>query len=101
MTPEEESLCDGACAYAREHKKRIGRELTDPNVFTPEQDPVSVFMASSPGAGKTEASKELIAEFEAKSPSTRVLRIDPDDLRCMLPGYDGSNSWLFQRPVSV
>ena len=100
-TPEQQRLSEAALAYAREHKKRIGKERTDPAIFTPEEQPVSVFMAGSPGAGKTEASKELIANIEERSPGSRVLRIDPDELRCLLPGYDGSNSWLFQGAVST
>jgi UDP-N-acetylglucosamine kinase len=56
-------------------------------------------MAGSPGAGKTEASIELLATVEADS--SEILRIDPDDLRHEFPAYTGDNSWLFQRGVSV
>ncbi len=55
----------------------------------------------SPGAGKTESSKELIVELEARTPGSRVLRIDPDDLRSEFPGYDGRKSWLFQGAAST
>lgn len=55
-------------------------------------------MAGSPGAGKTEASIELIKLKGGDG--ARILRIDPDELREILPGYDGSNSWLFQRAVT-
>ncbi|MGH7973476.1 MAG: zeta toxin family protein [Limisphaerales bacterium] len=61
-----------------------------------EEHPVSVFMAGSPGAGKTEASIELIARF-----GSPILRIDPDELRSECPAYTGANAWLFQRAVSV
>jgi len=100
MTPEEKSIYDCAVEFARTHKSRRCKELTDPNVYPGEAQPVSVFMAGSPGAGKTESAKELVAALEAKPPHSRILRIDPDDLRCEFPGYDGKNSWLFQRPVS-
>lgn len=50
-----------------------------------------------PGAGKTEASKELILALVADG--VRVLRIDPDELREKFPGYTGDNAWLFQRAV--
>ena len=54
-------------------------------------------MAGSPGAGKTEASIELLNLKAADG--AKVLRIDPDELREELPGYTGENSWLFQRAV--
>jgi UDP-N-acetylglucosamine kinase len=101
MTADEQRIHDAAIAYARANKKSRCAQLTDPSIFLPEEKPVAVFMAGSPGAGKTESSKELIAEFEAKAPGTRILRIDPDDLRCEFPGYDGTNAYLFQGAVSI
>mgnify|MGYP001574469728 CR=1 FL=1 len=88
-----------AIAYAKANRTRIARELTDPKVFIPEQNPVSVFMAGSPGAGKTEASMVLIDSL-AKA-RINVLRIDPDELRTKIEGYTGVNSWLFQSAVSL
>lgn len=95
LSPDEERIRDEAVAFARANRKRIAKRMTDPQVYAPESDPVSVFMAGSPGAGKTEASLELIDRF----PDWSILRIDPDELRCELPGYQGSNSWLFQSAV--
>lgn len=99
LTQEEKKIEEEALAFAREHKKEIARRLTDPDRFIPEDDPVSVFMAGSPGAGKTEASIELLAAVEADG--VEILRIDPDDLRYEFPNYEGGNSWLFQKAVSV
>ena len=101
MSDAERAIHDAAVAFARSHKKERCLELTDPTVYTPEEQPVSVFMAGSPGAGKTEAAKALIAELEAKPGAPRVLRIDPDDLRSEFPGYTGNNSWLFQGAASI
>jgi len=97
LTEAEEQIQEEALDFARTHKKAIARRLTDPNVFPPELEPVSVFMAGSPGAGKTEASIELIAAL----PGPPIIRIDPDDLRAEFAAYDGSNAWLFQKGVSV
>lgn len=96
LSPEEEKISDAALQFAKRHKKSIARELTDPEIYTPEDHPVSVFMAGSPGAGKTEASLELLAKF-----GSPILRIDADELRSHCPGYTGSNSSLFQAAVSV
>lgn len=97
----ERSVYDEAIAFARANKKTRCAQLTDPAVFPPEDHPVSVFMAGSPGAGKTEAAKELIAQFEGRPNAPKVLRIDPDDLRGEFPGYIGANSWLFQGAASI
>ncbi|MDO8493053.1 MAG: zeta toxin family protein [bacterium] len=56
-------------------------------------------MAGSPGAGKTESSRNLIKKFTKDSHS--VLRIDPDDLRDKIPGYNGANSYLFMGAASI
>lgn len=96
-TPEEKRIEQAAIEYAKKHRTQIARKLTDPAIFVPEADPVSVFMAGSPGAGKTEASIELL-NLKAVD-GAKVLRVDPDELREKLPGYNGENSWLFQRAV--
>jgi UDP-N-acetylglucosamine kinase len=63
MTPEEEQICQTAIDFARGEKKTIAKRLTDPNIFLPEAAPVSVFMAGSPCAGKTEASIALLEQL--------------------------------------
>ena len=88
---------DDPAVYARANKKRITDELTDKEVYPPENNPVSVFMAGSPGAGKTEASIELLNQF----PDASIVRIDPDEIRENLPGYQGSNAADFQEAVSI
>lgn len=98
MTPDEERIAQEAWDYAKKNRTEIARRLTDPAIFIPEANPVSVFMAGSPGAGKTEASKELMNLKGADG--AKVSRIDPDELREELPGYTGNNAWLFQRAVT-
>lgn len=99
LTEEQECIRSEAIEFAKKNKKAIARRLTDPEIFVGEENPVSVFMAGSPGAGKTEASKELLATLE--SDGSRVLRIDSDELRTEFVGYTGENSWLFQPAVSI
>lgn len=91
---------DQAIAFAKKHRTTIARKLTDPAIYPAEAEPVSVFMAGSPGAGKTEASIELLSHI-AVADGQPVLRIDPDDLRREFPDYTGDNSWLFQSAVSL
>lgn len=91
MTDEEQVIQNRALDYARrkQNKKRIACEHVDQ--FDAEKSPVSVFMAGSPGAGKTESAKALIEALGGQ-----VLRIDNDDLRKEFADYSGTNSHLFQ-----
>lgn len=102
----DEEVKANAVAFAKRHKKRIASERTDIEQYAPEERPISIFMAGSPGAGKTEIAKEYVAaldelESQGFKELGRILRIDPDDLREELPGYTGSNSRLFQGAVSI
>lgn len=94
---EQQRLRDESVCYARSNKKVIARRLTSREIFPEEEAPVSVFMAGSPGAGKTEASIALVNLFA----DTAILRIDPDELRNEFAGYTGGNAWLFQGAVSI
>lgn len=96
----EDEIHFGAIEFAKRNKNRIAKELTDPTVFKPVGLPVSIFMAGSPGAGKTEFSRSFIAWHEEKT-KQRIIRIDGDDIRGRMPGYDGKNSYLFQGAVAV
>lgn len=100
MTEEELQIKETAEAYAREHKKRIAKEITDVSVYPSEIHPVSVFMAGSPGAGKTESSKWLITKL-SQGNENGILRIDTDELRKCFIGYTGDNSSLFQSATSI
>jgi len=96
LSDEEKRIQEQALAFAKANRRSIARRLTDTKTYAPEQNPVSVFMAGSPGAGKTEASIELITKL-----GTPLIRIDPDELRHECPGYGGANAYLFQPAVSV
>jgi UDP-N-acetylglucosamine kinase len=97
MNPEELKIKENAEEHARSIKKIIAKELS--SQYASESNPVSVFMAGSPGAGKTESSKWLIEQLTGKSDS--ILRIDPDELRSHFNEYNGKNSNLFQGATSI
>ena len=95
LTSDEEAVQEEALKFARKQKKEIAKRLTDTSRFIPEDEPVSVFMAGSPGAGKTEASIELLAILEEKG--AEILRIDPDGLRHEFVQYTGDKSCCFKK----
>lgn len=94
----DEDISEKAVAYAQKHKKNLAKKYTDKDIYPPESHPISVFMAGSPGAGKTESARELIRRL---SNNNAVLRTDPDDLREEFENYDGKNSSLFQGATSI
>ena len=78
---EEESVGE-AVTFVREHK-RLFIDYTLANATTvPEGSvPVAVFMAGTPGAGKTEIAKSLMSLFDYEP-----VRIDADDYRSLFQG---------------
>lgn len=90
-------LQEQAYQYVKANKKLIIERFTNHRIFKKNDFPVFIFMAGSPGAGKTEFSKWLINVLEKKSLSNGIIRIDADDIREVLPGYNGKNSHLFQK----
>ncbi len=97
FTDDEKRLWNEAIKFARQNKKAIGRKLTSLDLYPAEDEPVSVFMSGSPGAGKTEASIALLNLFTSSS----ILRIDPDELRAEFDLYTGGNAYLFQGGISI
>jgi predicted ABC-type ATPase len=87
-----------ALEFARLHKKDIAARHTDVATFLPDTIPVTVFMAGSPGAGKTESAKNLIERFSSE---VRILHVDTDALRSEFADYTGTNAALFQGATSV
>lgn len=92
MQENNEKLIEEAKTYIKEHKHELIARFADPEKYHPADYPVSLFMAGSPGAGKTEVSKRLIERFSDSAP----VRIDADDIREMFPNYTGDNSHIFQ-----
>lgn len=93
MTPEEQEISDAAFQHIKTHEKEIIEKFAGQSI--PVATPVSLFMAGSPGAGKTEVSKGLMRQFE-----TVPVRIDADEIRAMCPAYTGARAHLFQRAAT-
>ncbi|OGG61140.1 hypothetical protein A3C87_03240 [Candidatus Kaiserbacteria bacterium RIFCSPHIGHO2_02_FULL_49_34] len=98
LTPDEQKICDAAIEYVKTQKSQLVERYASLDVVKPDTNPVSVFMAGSPGAGKTEFSLRLLQQI--KTSDINVVRIDPDELRKGMPGYGGGNAHVFQLPVT-
>lgn len=97
MSANEENLINEAERYIKAHKHELTERFANPRTYLPDEHPLSLFMAGSPGAGKTEISKRLIEQFTDKLP----VRIDADDIRTMFPNYTGANAHVFQRACTI
>lgn len=89
---EESVLSQEALSYIKREKRRLLARFANPDVHKSSERPISLFMAGSPGAGKTEVSKRLVETFTEGIP----VRIDADEIREICPGYSGANAHLFQ-----
>lgn len=90
MKSDQEIEAD-AVAFIKTHQKDLIQKFAPPEICHPVEIPTSLFMAGSPGAGKTEVSKSLVKQF-----NDIPIRIDADEIRAECPGYNGTNAHLFQ-----
>lgn len=80
---------DFSLKYAKQNKKELTRAIIGGKER--EDKKSAIFMAGSPGAGKTEAAQTLA------SLNSNLVVIDADQFRAKFPGYTGNNSSEFQR----
>lgn len=59
-----------------------------------------MFMAGSPGAGKTETARNMMKNFRDEY-GVELVHIENDELRKEFEDYNGMNSPLFQRPATL
>lgn len=93
---EEEALIEAnAFNYIKANSGLLIRKFAPINSCHDVAKPVSLFMAGSPGAGKTEVSRSFAKQFR-----DMPIRIDADDIRPMCDGYIGTNAHLFQKAAN-
>src|SRR5947209_19199595 len=82
--------------WAQENKKRIAREFVRKIERAAHEQPVGIFTAGLPGAGKTEFTQELL-----KNLIDPPLRIDMDEIAQLIEGYNPATAHLFRSGASV
>jgi hypothetical protein len=102
MDQEETEIEKEAVRWVRRdgNKRLILDKYSSIESYPPSKHPLIIFTAGSPGAGKTEFIKSF-SQSIGQVLETKVASINPDVIRELLPGYTGSNSFLFQRAVSI
>lgn len=86
----DKSVSQKATEWVRANKKRIIEHFASDDVCPASEEPFSIFMAGSPGAGKTESSIAIVEMINKRGDS--IVRIDPDEIRKLIPQYTGSNT---------
>ena len=76
MSMTDEEITAKATTHAKSIKKKLAREVIDH--LPEEESAVSVFMAGSPSAGKTETAKSIISQFKREH-GVEVVHIENDD----------------------
>lgn len=86
------SISDDAYAFVKKNKKQICLKFANLDAYPPSKNPFTIFMAGSPGAGKTEFSITLIEELSSRDKNTKIVRIDADEVKNEIPQFTGKNS---------
>jgi predicted ABC-type ATPase len=87
---------EDAKEFIKKNKNLLFEKFASAKIYQPNENPISLFMAGSPGAGKTEYSKRFIERFDSN-----VVRIDADEIREIIPQYNGANSDVVQGAASI
>lgn len=94
-----QDVSDEALEWVKSHRKEIIRAFADASRHVSDAVRVAVLMAGSPGAGKTEVSRAFIKRL-GESEGRVAVRIDADEVRGLIPAYDGTNSDLVQKAAT-
>lgn len=80
-----------AISFIKSNKKLLLDKFANDDICKVETNPISIFMAGSPGAGKTEFSKNFL-----KVTKIKAVRIDADEIKDIIPQYNKKNSSQIQ-----
>lgn len=97
----ENDLSLESIAYIKSHKRELINEYILTKGYISVSNPFTIFMAGSPGAGKTEFSYGLQEEHAKLDSASKPICIDVDEVRHFLPGYNGHNSDQIQRAAAL
>lgn len=89
----DDQIEEQAKKWIRENVKLLIEKFASLEKYPSVENPFTMFMAGSPGAGKTEFSKKFIEDYD---PSTKIVRIDADEIRECIPQYREGNAYKVQ-----
>jgi UDP-N-acetylglucosamine kinase len=90
-------IAEASKAFIKKEKALLIEKFANLEKFPPLKNASTIFMAGSPGAGKTEFSLRWI---KLMTPS-RIVRIDADEIKKLIPYYNGENSDIVQGAAGI
>ena len=99
MSESDEKVSNSALDFVKVNKKLLIGEFCDIDKFPSHIKPYTIFMAGSPGAGKTEYSKALIKDL-FENDRTLTARIDPDEIRNFIPDSRDHDIEIYKSAVN-
>ena len=102
MNVSQSKISGEAFKFIKKNKKLLIQKFAELENYPPSEKPFTIFMAGSPGAGKTEFSKSFNPDLYqfTKDQKTKFVRIDADEIRHLIPQFSGKNSSEIQRAAS-
>ena len=79
--------------FIKKNKRLLFEKFANSKIYHPNENPISLFMTSSPGAGKTEYSKAFVESFfNAKENVVKIKSIFKDKVKVYLVIKNYSNN---------
>lgn len=99
---EEKRLKEESIAFVKSHRRELCDKFASLTDYPSSDKPFSIFMAGSPGAGKTEFSISFIKNnYTEIDKNIKVVRIDADRIREEIPNFNGKNSYIVQPAAAL
>ena len=99
--PTEKKIVEESILFIKKNRKLLIEKYANLDQYPSTNRPFSIFMAGSPGAGKTEFSISFIKNMKHVDDKLKVVRIDADEIRRIIPHFTGKNSFLVQRAAAL
>lgn len=97
LSEEELKIEKESIKYVKDNRKLIQEKFADIKKYPSVGKPVSIFLAGSPGAGKTEFARRFIKDSQKP-----VVHIDPDEIRKVISiACNNNNATLLQRASAL
>lgn len=93
-----DNIEESAKEWVKRNKKQIIEKFANLKNFPPVENPFTMFMAGSPGAGKTEFSKTFIKDYPG---NVKIVRIDADEIRELIPDYKEGKAYKVQGAAAL
>lgn len=99
--PQEARIKEESILFIRKNRRQLCEKFANIKEYPATDKPFTMFMAGSPGAGKTEFSMRFIENQKEVDDKIKIVRIDADEIRKIIPHFDGKNSYLVQPAAAL